>query len=134
MSNAFTSFLSKIGTDAKKVFAFLASAGGQKVVATAEAGVETAVAVVAPSAAPEVDAAITLANAWMEKAITVETVAAAAGTQNGTGAQKAAAVLAAVQPYIAQYEQAAGVSALTTAQTTALNNAIVAFLNALPAA
>ena len=133
MSNAFVSFLGKIGTEAKKVFGWLASPTGQKVLQGGEGVVETAAAILAPAVAPEVDAAITLANVWIAKAITVETVATAASQQAGTGMQKAAAVIASLAPYIKQYEQQAGAAPLTVDQTTAINNAIVAFLNALSA-
>jgi len=133
MANKFVSFLDKIGADAKKVFGWLGSTQGQQTIQAAEGLAEAGAAVAAPAAAPEIDAAIALGNAWMEKAITVETVAAAAGEQSGSGVQKAAAVASAVAPYIAEYEKAAGASALTQEQIAAANNAIVAFLNALSA-
>ena len=131
--NEVVSFLKKVGSDAEKVFRWLASPQGQRVVQTGEGIAEVAAGVAAPAAAPEIDAAIALANAWMEKAITLQTVATAASSGTGSGGQKAAAVIAAVSPYISEYVKAAGASPLTQEQIAAANNAIVAFLNALSA-
>jgi predicted aspartyl protease len=111
------SFLSTIGKDFKAVFGWLTSAKGQAVIQTGEA--------VAVAIDPGLQGILTLANSWIEKVITTETIAAAASEQNGTGVQKAAAVIAAMQPEISKYFPQA-----TAAEIGVANAAIVAFLNA----
>ena len=111
------SFLSNIGKAFKSVFEWLGSAKGQTVISTAE-GVVVAID-------PALAGIVTLANSWIEKVITTESLAAAAGVQAGSGVQKAAAVMSAMQPQIAQYFPAA-----TAAEISNANTAIVAFLNA----
>jgi hypothetical protein len=111
------SFLSTIGKDFKSVFAWLGSAKGQAVVSTAGAVVE--------AIDPGLTGIVTLAEQWITKAIATESLAAAAGQQTGSGAQKAAAVLSAMEPVVAEYFPAA-----TQAELAAANTAIVAFLNA----
>jgi len=118
------SFLSVIGKDAKALFGWLGSSKGQAVV-TAGEGLAVDVATVAGVGAP-VQAAINLINSWMAKIMTTETVAAAAGQQTGSGAQKAAAVLASIGPELNQY-----FPATTVANATIINNALVTILNAL---
>lgn len=110
------SFLSTIGKDFKAVFSWLGSPKGQAVIQTAGT---VAVDLGAPAAI------VNLAESWIEKVITTETIAAAAGEQTGSGVQKAAAVMTAMQPQIIQYFPAA-----TAAQMATANTAIVAFLNA----
>jgi len=89
---------------------------------------------VAKSAEPIVDLAFpsiaNLYNFTVQQASLAET--AAAGV-SGAGAQKLAAVVAAVTPYAASALQADGVPAPTSTQITAYVNAVVASLNALPA-
>lgn len=111
------SWLSAFGKDIKKVFSFIASPKVQTVIKAGEGVVEDLI--------PSATAIINLANSWMTKVITTESIAAAAGSQTGSGTQKAAAVLAAMQPEIAQYFPAA-----TTVEIQNANTAIVAFLNA----
>lgn len=125
-------WLSAIGSDAKKVFRWLSSAGGQKAVQSTEAVVETVAAVAAPAAAPEIDAGISLFNDWAKQAIQIETVATAAAATSGTGDQKAASVISAMAPFVQEYAAKYGAPAPTQEQLAALNNAAVAFLDALP--
>lgn len=110
------SFLSTIGKDFKAVFSWLGSPKGQAVIQTGGAVAEALGAPVA---------IVNLAESWIEKVITTETIAAAAGAQTGSGTQKAAAVMTAMQPQIAQYFPTA-----TATQIASANTAIVAFLNA----
>ncbi len=127
-------WLSTIGRDARKVFAWLGSAQGQKTVQTTEAVVETGVALADPPVAPEIDAGIALFNDWAKQALQIETVATAAGQVSGTGAQKAASVIQSMEPFVQQYASKYGAPAPTQAQLAALNNAAVAFLDNLPVA
>jgi hypothetical protein len=89
---------------------------------------------VAQSAEPIVDLAFpsvaNLYNFTVQQASLAETAAQGA---SGSGAQKLAAVIAAVTPYATSALQANGVPAPTSAQITAYVNAVVASLNALPA-
>jgi hypothetical protein len=111
------SFLSTIGKAFKSVFAWLGSPKGQAVITAGEN--------VITSIDPALTGIVALANSWITKVITTETIAAAAGSQTGSGVQKAAAVMAAMQPEIAQYFPAATATEIGNA-----NTAIVAFLNA----
>jgi len=110
------SFLSTIGKDIKAVFNWLGSSQGKTVITTGEAVVE--------AIDPSLTGIITLAQSWITKVISTESLAVAAGVQTGSGTQKAAAVLTAMQPEIAQYFPAA-----TAAEIANANTAIVAFLN-----
>lgn len=138
---SFKSFLSSVGHDLgvglKAVFTFLGSAQGQAAVA----GVETAGATVAGLINPAAGAAVTgfeaLFNAGLKEVLTVEASASAAGMQAGTGAQKLAAVTAAIAPNVGSFLTSIGVSSPSETEiqsySTALANGIVAILNAIPA-
>ena len=92
----------------------------------------------AAAAAPIVDVMFPgiagLYNATVTEVGNAETAAIAAGAQNGTGAQKLAAVVAAVTPYFTQYASSNGLPAPTEAVIQNYVNAVVASLNAIPAA
>lgn len=122
---SFKTVLEKIGQDAKSVFSFLGSTQGKNIIATGEGVVEAFV--------PGATGLINLANSWLTEIVTSETLAAAAGAQNGTGAQKAALVLGAVTPQALQFAQANGLPAPTAAQLAAANTALVAFANSFTA-
>ena len=89
---------------------------------------------VAEIAEPVVDIAFPavagLYNFTVQQAALAETAAEGA---KGAGAQKLAAVIAAVTPYAISSLKADGVPEPTTAQITTYVNAVVASLNALPA-
>ncbi len=91
---------------------------------------------VAVAIEPVVDIAFpaiaTLYNATVQAVATAETAATVAGAQTGSGAQKLAAVTAAIEPLAVAYPQGQGIRA-NTAQIEAWTNAVVATLNALPA-
>ena len=104
------------------------------------AGVETAGVAVATAVNPAAGVAVSgveaLVNAALKQIISVETVAAAAGAQNGTGAQKAAAVTTAITPQVAALLAALGVPSASATQiqavAIAVNNGLVTVLNAIP--
>lgn len=115
---SFKSILSDIGNRLKKFFSIADS--------------------VAKEVEPIVDAAFPdiagLYNATVAEVGNAETAAIAAGAQSGTGAQKLAAVVAAITPYFTQYAAANGLPAPTTTVITNYVNAVVASLNAIPTA
>lgn len=123
-------WLKKVGTAFKDVFQWLGSPKGQAIVQTAEG-----VAVAAGTAAGVggiVTAGVNLVNNWLAEVIKTETLAAAAGTQDGTGTQKAAGVISTMLPQLLTFLEANGYStANVNAQATSINNAAVALLNAL---
>jgi hypothetical protein len=92
---------------------------------------------VAKAAEPIVDVAFpgiaSLYNTTVTEVGNAETAAIAAGAQSGSGAQKLAAVVAAVTPYFTQYASQNGLPAPTSAVITNYVNAVVASLNAIPA-
>lgn len=114
----FKSILSDIGNGVKKVFTV-----GVTVATDAEPFVDIAFPGVAP-----------LFNAVVQQVAMAEASAAAAGAEDGTGAQKLALVLKSVEGSIADYEKTNKLTTpLTQQQVEAAANAVVAFLNALPA-
>lgn len=133
----FKSFLSAAGHDFLKVFSFLGSAKGQQVVAGTESAVDAVVGIVDPALSGALLGIQNLFNAGLQKALSIEASAAAVGAQSGTGAQKAAAVIAGLTPQVASFLTSIGIKNPTAAQAqtlaTALNNGVVSFLNAVPA-
>lgn len=117
------SLLGSIGSAVKDVFKWLGSAQGQKVIGTGEAIAETIY--------PGLTGIINIANNWLAEIIKAETLAAAAGQQDGSGIQKAAIATSTITPQIVQFAQANGLPSPTATQILAANNALVAFLNAL---
>lgn len=111
------SFLSAIGNDFKRVFSWIGSPKGQALISTGEA--------IATSIDPGLAGIFSLANSWMNKVLTTESLAAAAAQQTGSGTQKAAAVMVAMGPEISKYFPTATATEIANA-----NNAIVAFLQA----
>jgi len=122
----FKSVLSAIGADVKKVFDWISSPAGQQLIATGEG---VAVAVYPPAAG-----IVAIGNAILTEAIKVEALAAGAGAQSGTGAQKLAAVSSAVTPEILAYAQQHGLGQPTATEIQTAVSSIVSFLNAFPAA
>jgi len=120
------SFLSTVGKDFKAVFAWLGSSKGQATITAVEGLGESAATILGDGVV--VQAAINVVNSWLNKIITTETVAAAASQQTGTGAQKAAAVLAAIGPELSQY-----FPGTTAAEAQTINTALVTVLNTLGA-
>jgi len=125
------SFLSKVGSDFKAVFAFLGSPKAQPVEAAVE-GVAETIATVAGVGAP-VQAGINLINNWLTEIVKAEALAAAAGQQTGSGVQKAAAVMAEMTPQVLTFATAQGLPAPTAAMIATINTSLVAALNTLGA-
>src|SRR5271163_190439 len=119
------SFLSTVVKDAKAGFAWLASTKGQAIVGIAESAVEVAF----PPAAP----AMALVNTWMAEIIKVEGLATAAGSQSGTGTQKAAMALSTMTPQVLSWAAANGYTIPDSANIYAINTAVVNVLNLLGA-
>lgn len=113
--------LSVFGGDVKKVWSWITSPTGQKVIQAGEGVAETI--------DPGLTGIITLANNWMAEIIKTEALAAAAGSQ-GSGTEKAAEVMKSVTPQAIQYAQANGLPAPTAAKLQAANDALVIFFNA----
>lgn len=123
---SFRSVLQKIGADAKSVFSWVGSAKGQAIIGAGEAVIE--------GVDPALTGLFSLANTYISEAVKTEALAAAAGTQTGSGVQKLAAVTSAVTPQVLAYAKAAGLPTPTADQISAAANSIVSFLNALQAA
>lgn len=121
---SFKSVLSAIGSDIKKIFSWIGSPTGQAVITDAGAVLE--------AVDPGLTGLVNLAETYIKQAFTVESLAAGAAAQTGSGTQKLAAVVAAVTPAALQYALASGLPAPTEIEIQAQVNAIVAFLNAIP--
>lgn len=113
---SFTSILSDIGNVLKKVFG---------VVTTIAVAAEPIVAVAFPGLS-------TLYTATVTEVINAENAAIVAGQQNGTGTQKLALVVNAIEDQFNTWAAANGVAASSTT-VEAWVNAVVASLNAIPA-
>lgn len=119
---SFKSVLSTIGSDVKKVFAWLGSPQATNVITTGEAAVEDVF--------PAASGLINLANAGLKAVITTEGLAAGAAQQEGSGVTKLAAATAAATPAALAYAQSLGLPAPTTAEIQTAINGLVAFANA----
>lgn len=119
------SWLGTLGKDVKGVFAWLGSQKGQAVIATGEAVAE---GFGAPAAV------INMANYWMGKALTIQAISVAAGQENGTGTQKAAAVIADVTPVVLSVAKQYGLPEPTSESIANANTYLVKFLQELGAA
>lgn len=132
------SFLSSLGKDFKAVFSWIGSAKGQATIATVEGATTAVVAAVNPGAGLAMEGIEDLVNVALKQIVTVETVAAAAAAQTGTGAQKLAAVVSAVAPQVGTTLKTLGVATPTDTQvqsiSTVVANSLVAILNAFPPA
>lgn len=114
---SFKSILSDIGNGLKKFFSI-----SESIVKDAEPIIDIAFPGIAG-----------LYNATVTEVGNAETAAIAAGAQNGTGAQKLAAVIAAITPAFNAYAQQNGLQTPTQAVIENYVNAVVASLNAIPA-
>lgn len=119
------SFLSAIGSDIKKVFTWLGSPKGQAVITAGEGLVEDVF--------PQATGVINLANSWLTEIIKEEALAAGAASQTGSGAVKAASVIATVTPSVLAFATANKLPTPTAAQLQVASNGLVAFLNAFSA-
>jgi hypothetical protein len=124
------SFLSAVGKDAKAFFSWFGSAKGQAIVKTGE-GLVQAAANVAGIGQP-VQAGLNLVNTWMGEILQTEVIATAAAQQNGSGEQKAAAVVAAMTPQLMSFLQGQNItSEAATAKAKTISDALVLVLNTL---
>lgn len=93
---------------------------------------------VAKASEPFVDIAFpgvaTLYNSTLTAVGNAETAAITAGAQNGTGAQKLAAVVTAITPIYTAYATSQGLPVPTLATITNYVSAVVATVNAIPSA
>src|SRR5690242_3324718 len=132
----FKSFLSGVAHDAGKVFNFLGSAQGKATVAAVEGTAATITTAINPHAGSELQNVSALINQGLREVVSVESIAAQAGKQDGTGAQKAAAVTQALAPNIAALLKSLGVAQPTADQVQKVGQAvatgIVGILNELP--
>lgn len=135
--SGFKSFLSAVGHDFLAVFKWLGSSHGQAAIQGGEAVANTVIGVINPALGVSLVAIESLVNAGLKQILSMEASAAAVGAQSGTGAQKAAAVIAVLTPQSEALLKSIGVSNPTTEQVqgvaTAISNGLVTILNALPA-
>ena len=124
-----TTFLSTIGTRIKSFIEKLIPIGEQ---ITQDAVKAEPIVDIALAGAGQ-PAAASLYNTVSAAVLNAETAAAAAGSQSGTGAQKAAAVLSnpTVQQAFTTFEQAVGVTAHSTQQQLTYVSGVVSTLNGL---
>lgn len=111
------SFLSSIVKVPGAIFHWLASDNGKATVAAVET---VAIGFGAPAVV------VNLINSWLNKILTIEQIAEGAGQQSGTGAQKAAAVIAAITPELVK-----DFPNLPIENVQNINNALVIILNNL---
>jgi hypothetical protein len=116
------SILSHIGSTLKKVFTGTVA---QDILKTAEVA-EPLVALAFPGVAA-------LYAATVSEVAAAETAAIAAGAQTGTGAQKLAAVVAAITPTFNAYLKAQGLPTQTAETVEKWVNTVVAGLNSIAA-
>ncbi len=107
-------------------------AKGLKFALTYAVPVESLVALLFPASAPVMSAAESATTLIQNSVIAVEQKFAAAGSQNGTGAQKLAEVLTLSQQAVTTLLAHAGINA-SPEYVSSLVNAVVAILNAQPA-
>jgi hypothetical protein len=131
------SFLSAVGKDFKAVFGWLGSAKGQNTIKVAESTAVAIVSAVNPGAGAALLGLENLFNAALQRTISIEALAAAAGEQDGTGVQKSTAVLDAIAPQSSAFLVSLGVPTPTANQIQAISTIIadglVAIQNKLPA-
>lgn len=119
------SFLQKLGGDFKKVFTWLGTPKVQQAVVGAEALGEGVADIIDPALA----GINPLINSWTQEIFKAEALAAAAGSQDGTGTQKSAMVMNAVVPQVVQFAEANGLATPTGTDLDLANSLLVQFLN-----
>lgn len=119
-----TSWLSKVGGFIGKILGI-----AQK----AEPSAVAVAAALLPQFAPEIALADDIFNKIVKEALAAEAAMAAAGTQNGTGPQKLAAVLSNIGPVLDGWVAAnfPGNKQVSDVAKSGLVNAVVAILNEL---
>lgn len=134
---SFKSFLSEIGTKVKEVFAWISSPTGQAEIQATEGAATAVVTAFNPAAGVALAGIEATINLALKQVVGVESLAAAAEAQSGTGAQKLAAVVSAIAPQVSATLQALGVKTPAATQVQAVStvvaNSLVSILNAFPA-
>jgi hypothetical protein len=132
----FKSFLSGVVHDAGKVFSFLGSTQGQSTITAVEGAATGVAATVNPNTGNDLQNVSALVNQGLREVVSVESIAAQAGKQSGTGTEKAAAVTAALTPNITALLKSLGVAQPTADQVQkvgqAVSTGLVGILNELP--
>lgn len=124
--NGFETFLSKVGSEAKKVVSFLIHKALPVATEVAQEA-EPLVALAEPAVSPEF-------NLVVDAAAATEASYAVVDQQNGTGAQKMAALLSAVKTQLLPKLTEAGLdSAAADAKVEEYVQAVVTILNTFPA-
>jgi hypothetical protein len=135
--NGFKNFMHSVGHKFQQVFAYLGSPKGQASITAIEGATTGIVTAINPGAGAVLVGVEALFNAGLRSAVTIESIAAAAGAQDGTGAQKAAAFTASLASQIGAFLQSIGVANPKAEQiqsiSTALSGGVVAVLNSIPA-
>jgi len=121
------SFLSTIGADFKKVFAFIGNPKVQSTITTVEVAGES----VADALDPALAGLNPLISSWTQEVFKAEALAAAASQQTGSGALKTAAVVSVMGPQLLAFAEQNKLSAPTAADISVINNAVVTILNTL---
>jgi hypothetical protein len=119
------SFLQKFGANFKKVFNWLGTPKAQAGISAGEALAEG----VADAVDPALAGINPLINNWTQEIFKAESLAAAAGAQDGTGVQKSAMVLTSVTPQVVQFAEQNGLSTPTGTELNLANSLLVSFLN-----
>jgi len=133
----FKSFLSAFGHDFVTALKWVGSTKGQSDIAAGEAIANVTVTAINPIAGAAMVGVEALINAGLKQVVAMEASAAAVGAQSGTGAQKAAAVIASLSAQSEALLVSFGVSVPTATEietlATAISNGLVTILNSLPA-
>lgn len=135
--SGFKSFLSAVGHGFVDVFKWLGSTQGQTTVTTVEGAAVAVGTAINPGIGASIAGVEGLVNLALKQILSMEASAAAVGAQSGTGAQKAAAVIATLSPQSSALLQSLGVKEPTADQVqslaTAISTGLVGILNAIPA-
>lgn len=134
---SFKSFLSVVGHDAASVFKWLGSSQGQATITATEGAAAAVTTAINPAAGAALVGIESLVNLGLKQVISIETTSVAAAQQSGTGAQKAAAVAAAVAPQVSSILKTLGASSPTSTEvqsiSTVVAGALATIANAFPA-
>jgi hypothetical protein len=130
--NGFVSFLKVIGSDAKKVLAFLASPKNQAIVVATENAGAAIVGAIDPALTAPIASFMPLIQNWTAEIFKAEALGAAAiGVDPAaTDIQKSAAVISALAPQVIAFAEANKLPIPTGDRMQAANDALVAFFDA----
>lgn len=117
----FKSILNAIAHAPVDVLKWMATPKGKAAVGIIEAGIEIPF--------PLLTGAINIFNTFAGEAVKVETLAVAAGSSEGNGTEKAAAVINDVTPEVLAFAEAHGLQQPTADEIKKMNDLAVEFLN-----